>query len=986
MKINIFFTLTVCILACSVPSFSQIPTITKIELANTFPKNKIIVTGSGFSTNPTQLQVWFDQVKGTILTSTDFSIEVEVPAQARLSNVTVTNLLTRLSAQSKVKFMPVFSGVGFDATNLAAPISLPSVKAVFDIASADIDGDGKPDLIGTQFENTATLLTLLMNQSTIGNIAFTASSIPALNINAPTGHLAAGDLNGDGKPEIVASRSGTTANSVFVLGNTSIVGSPNFASPILLALEPTHFARQIAIQDLNGDGKPEIVVANSAANDLYIFKNESAGGTLAINPTPVRVPVTGASETLAIEIQDMDGDGKMDIIAMQNQRQDIFILKNTSTLSSFIFSGVTKIGIAGQFNDLATADFDKDGKLDIVATSVFSAQSIVLLNRSSSVFAFEAAIAMVTDTQPFGIDVSDLNGDSFPDYIVPCRGTNKLNVFIHNGNTAAVGFTKVIVNTAKANWFVKAGDLDGDAKPDIAFTSFTNPSTFTVDILRNKNCHKPQILNVPPVTICPSQTIRLKTIPIPGVTFDWNNGVASIKNSADPFADITAAATYTVTAAGEGGICSVTSAPLVIASGAGALPADPTVTSNSPICAGAALTLSTPAVSSATYKWTGPNNFASTAQNISIPSATNIHAGVYSLTVKVGDCSSNTVTKTVDVVSFGSFSVSSNTATNAVCQGQTVTLSVNSETGYTFQWIKDNVNVAGQTAATLNVTQEGAYKVRVTNTTLGCSQETAALAVTIFTPPTALFTAASNGCVSNPITFTSTSTFDSRATVVFAWAFGDTKTASTANATNSYTTAQTFNPQLTVSYSGVTGCTSTATKSINIVSGTIPTITTTLTEICPDEKSTLTVAGTFSSFLWNTTATTASIDVTTPGEYSVNTKDATGCGGTATVTVATKAVCGPIIAIELKVPLVFSPNGDGKNDRWEILDIENYGECTMNVFDGRGRKIFEKTGYPQSPDGWDGTYEGKEVPPGTYYFVLGCPTATPVTGSVLVVR
>lgn len=986
MKKLIFILLAMVGLLQSHPSFSQIPTITKIELANTFPKNKIIVTGSGFGTNPAQLLVWFDQVKGTIISSTEFSIEVEVPAQARLSNVTVINLSTRLIAQSKVKFMPSFSGEGFEVANLAAPLSITSAKAVFDIVSADIDGDGKPDLIGTQFENTATLLTLLMNQSTVSNIAFAASNIPALNINAPTGHIAAADLNGDGKPEIVASRSGATANSVFVLANTSTVGSPNFAAPILLALEPTHFARQVAIHDLNGDGKPEIVVANSATNDLYIFKNESAGGTLAINATPIKVPVTGAAETLAIEIQDMDGDGKMDIIATQNQKQDIFILKNTSTLSSFIFSAVTKIGIAGQFNDLATADFDKDGKLDIVATSVFSAQASVLLNRSSTVFAFAAAIAMVTDTQPFGIDVSDLNGDGFPDYIVPCRGTNKLNVFIHNGNTAAVGFTKVIVNSTKTNWFVKAGDLDGDAKPDIAFTSFTSPSTFTVDILRNKNCHKPQILNVPPLTICPAQTIRLKSIPIPGVTFDWNNGAGSIKNSADPFADVTAAATYTVTAVGEGGTCSVTSAPIVITSGAGALPADPIITSNSPICAGAVLTLSTPTVSGATYKWTGPNNFTSTAQNITIPTATNLQAGIYSLTLKVGDCSSNTVTKTADIVSFGSFSVSSNTATNAVCQGQTVTLSVNQEPGYTFQWIKDNVNVAGQTLATLTATQEGAYKVRVTNTALGCSQETAALTVTIFTAPSALFTAPASGCKNNPITFTSTSTFDSRATVVFAWAFGDAKTSALATAINSYTTAQVFNPQLTVSYSGVTGCTSTATKAITISESTTPAITATLTEICPDEKSTLTVAGTFSSFLWNTTATTASIDVTAPGEYSVNTKDATGCGGTATITVATKAVCGPIIAIELKVPLVFSPNGDGKNDRWEILDVENYAECTMNVFDGRGRKIFEKTGYPQSPDGWDGTYEGKEVPQGTYYFVLGCPTATPVTGSVLVVR
>jgi FG-GAP-like repeat/IPT/TIG domain len=489
MKERFYYLLIMLLLAFG-GTFAQIPVIQKIEPQISFPKSRIVITGSGFSPTPAQLQVWFDQVRGTIIASTEFSIEVEVPPQARLTNVTVVNLVSRLSANSKLKFMPAFSGEGFDPTKLNTPVSITSSNAIFDIASADIDGDNKPDLIGSRFENTATTMLLLMNQSTVGNITFANTSLTALNINAPTGHLAVGDLNGDGKPDVVASRSGTTANTVFVLGNTSTIGNPNFVLSPPLSLELTHFARQVAISDLNGDGKPEIVVANSASNDLYIFKNESAGGILTINPTPIKITVTGASETLALELQDMDGDGKTDIVASRNQSQDIFILKNTSTLSAFTFGTIFKITIPGQLNDLATADFNRDGKMDIVATSLFSAQAQVLLNKSSTTsFVFDAPITLATDAQPFGLDVSDLNGDNFPDFIIPNRGTNTLNAYLHNGNISAVGFTKVSIPTNKTNWFVRAGDLDGDAKPDIAFTSFTNPSTFSVDILRNKNCH-----------------------------------------------------------------------------------------------------------------------------------------------------------------------------------------------------------------------------------------------------------------------------------------------------------------------------------------------------------------------------------------------------------------------------------------------------------------------------------------------------------------
>jgi gliding motility-associated-like protein len=310
-------------------------------------------------------------------------------------------------------------------------------------------------------------------------------------------------------------------------------------------------------------------------------------------------------------------------------------------------------------------------------------------------------------------------------------------------------------------------------------------------------------------------------------------------------------------------------------------------------------------------------------------------------------------------------------------------LSINSQTGYSFQWIKDGVDLAGQTGTTLNVTLEGSYKVRVTNIALSCSQETTAVAVTVYTTPTASFTIPATGCVNSAISFTDTSTKDSRATTTFTWTFGDSNTSTAQNPTHTYTAVQAFNPQLTISYTGVTGCSNNTTKNISIVAAQTPAITASLPEICPTEVSTLSVAGTFATYQWNTSATTASIDVSTPGDYSVTTTDANGCVGNASITLTTKSDC-PTGSTILEFPLVFTPNGDVQNDRWVIPGIENYNECTMNIFDGRGRRVFQVTGYPV--EGWDGTFDGKEVPEGTYYFVFGCPAGTPSSGSVLIVR
>ena len=595
-------------------AFAQTPVITSVEPLLGYPTNTILITGSGFGNNAANLQVWFDQVKGSVISATDLSIQASIPPQARLHNVEVINLSTNLSAKSPLKFTPVFSGQGFVTSKLTAPLSFTSNTPIFDICSCDLNNDGKPDLIGTKFENTATDLIVLQNQSTPGNLSFTKldkANLAALNINAPTGNVTCGDLNGDGKPDLVASRSGTTANSIFVLRNTS-AGTPNFASPVELFLDAGHFAREVSIQDLNSDGKPEIIVANSFNNVLYVFRNESGSGTLSINPVPVKITMAGVPNSLALEVQDMNGDSKPDIIVTQNQGPNIYVLKNQSS-STISFAAPTAFTIPGTFNDINSADFNNDGKLDLVLTSVFSAQAQVLLNQSTAAaFSFTTNNTLTTGNGPFGVDVSDINGDGFPDIIIPNRGVGAIDVFLHNKN-ASPGFSKTTITSAKTNWFTKVGDLDGDAKPDIAFTSFNNATVdFSIEILRNKNCYDPKILNDLPLAICAGQTITLEAVPALNVTFDWKNGATSVKNSPDEFVDITTSGTYTVTATGEGGACVVVSNPIVVSAGTGTVPATPSINPITTVCAGATLNVVAPTVAGATYLWEGPGGFTTT--------------------------------------------------------------------------------------------------------------------------------------------------------------------------------------------------------------------------------------------------------------------------------------------------------------------------------------------------------------------------------------
>jgi gliding motility-associated-like protein len=976
--------------ACSAAAFvlvaasahAQQPVVTKIDKSTDYTQSTIIVSGSGFGTNAGNVQVWFDQVRGAVVGLRDNSISVVAPPQSRIGNVEVINTSSHLSARSSLKYTPDFNGEGFSPGKLATPLTFNSSSAVFDLYSCDLNLDNKPELIGTKFENPSTDIIILQNQSTPGNLSFNAidkNALPALNMGAPTGHVTAGDLNGDGKPELVASRSGLTANSIYLLENTSS-GSISFATRIELFLDAGHFARQVAIQDLNRDGKPEIIVANSFNNVLYVFLNQSTGGVLSISATPVKVMMSGIPNSLAIEVQDMDGDARPDVLLTQNQSSSIYFLKNISS-STIAFAAPTIVPIPGSFNDLSTADFNGDGLLDVVATSVFNAQALVLINKStSSVFTFAPAITLTTGTGPFGTDVGDLNGDGFPDIVIPNRGAAGIDVFLHNGNLASPGFAKSTITTTKTNWFVRAGDLDGDAKPDIAYTSFAAPTSYTIEILRNKNCYQPKILNDPALTLCSGQTANLQAVPSPAASFNWLNTGVSFKNSADNFAAITVAGSYTVTATSEAGACVLTSAPVVVATNAGTAPPVPVISPVAAVCSGQTITLSTTAVAGASYVWTGPGGFSTTetVSTLSIPAATMANTGTYSLKLKVGTCVSDPGTSDVEVVNLGSFSVNSSAA-GPVCQGTSVSLSTATGAGYSYQWIKNGSDLSGATSNTLSVNQSGNYSVRVSYST--CSSETAIQTVSILTTPVSIFELQPNACVGENISFVSKSTVDALGTVLYQWNFGDAGAASTAAAAHSYTTAQNYTASLTVSYQGVTGCTHTSSRPITIATAGIPEIGADVSEICLGETAVLTLNNSYATSNWSTGFSGNSISVNEPGNYTVSTVDANGCKGNDDIDIILKADCGQVAML---IPNMFSPNGDTRNDRWIISGLETHQNCTMSVFDDKGVRVYRQSEYPV--EGWDGSFNGKPLPDGVYYYLLTCPDSKPKTGSVLIVR
>lgn len=187
------------------------------------------------------------------------------------------------------------------------------------IFSADLDGDLKPDI--AVCNHITPSIGLFLNNSTPGSINF--SSQPALTIGGRGEQITLADIDGDGKKDIIASVL-FGAGGVHVFRNISTPGSIRFASPVnVLSGGPL----DIAVGDIDGDGKPDLAIANVNTGKVSVHKNTSNTGSISF---ATKIDYAGASngETLiGVAIGDVDGDLFPDLTVTNTTANLVTILR-----------------------------------------------------------------------------------------------------------------------------------------------------------------------------------------------------------------------------------------------------------------------------------------------------------------------------------------------------------------------------------------------------------------------------------------------------------------------------------------------------------------------------------------------------------------------------------------------------------------------------------------------------------------------------------
>ncbi|HEY3857101.1 MAG TPA: FG-GAP-like repeat-containing protein [Verrucomicrobiae bacterium] len=239
------------------------------------------------------------------------------------------------------------------------------------ITSADMNGDGKPDIISVNHFDTN--ITVLTNG---GGLSFAFSA--ALPTPSPPVWVAVGDFNGDGIPDLVSANYGNCGD-----GNTLTVfigdGHGGFAAsaPIVVGSGPVC----VVAADVNGDGKIDLISANQVGNSLTVLTNDghakfTVKSTIPIN-TPGCLVATNITGTFYKDLAcSWSGDGNNGMVTVLVNDG----LGNYSTNAPFTVGALKNTFYP---NRIAAADFNRDGKMDLVVAN-YGANSLTVLTQTTA--------------------------------------------------------------------------------------------------------------------------------------------------------------------------------------------------------------------------------------------------------------------------------------------------------------------------------------------------------------------------------------------------------------------------------------------------------------------------------------------------------------------------------------------------------------------------------------------------------------------------
>ena len=331
-------------------------------------------------------------------------------------------------------------------------------------AAGDLNGDGKLDLVVTNKVDET--ISVLINN---GDGTFKPQAV--VDVGDVPAAVALADLNGDGYLDVVVvlpvlNESPGSHVSV-LLGR----GDGTFQHYVLYNTASAMAPQFVAVGDLNGDGKPDLVVTNTGpdlipGSTISVLINNGSGGF------PTHVDYVTGYAPLAVTIADLNGDGKMDLAVANGCGSDpTCALSSAGTVSVLLgngngtFQNQTAFQVGYRPDAIVAADFNGDNKMDLAIGNFNGNNVSILIGQGNG--SFNAQVQYPTAVwEPYGIVAADFNRDGKMDLAVSTSGSTAVSILLGKGDGT--------FQTHQDYWagngagIPAAGDFNGDTFVDLA--------------------------------------------------------------------------------------------------------------------------------------------------------------------------------------------------------------------------------------------------------------------------------------------------------------------------------------------------------------------------------------------------------------------------------------------------------------------------------------------------------------------------------------
>jgi VCBS repeat-containing protein len=295
-------------------------------------------------------------------------------------------------------------------------------------------------------------------------VSFTAPSYFA--VGSFPASVAVGDFNGDGDPDLAVANEFSNNVSVLLGGSGgTFTGPTNYATGA--------FADSVAVGDFNGDADPDLAVANGSAHTVSVLLG-GAGGSFTAAPS-----VPAGSVPASVAVGDFNQDGHPDLAVADKASGVIVVLRGDGSGS---FTAATTIASGSYLpasnrgpTSVAVGNFNDDQDPDLAVANEYSGEISVLLGAAGTAFTGPAIVASGSDpvdpvSDPVSVAVGDFNQDSDPDLAVAEYSPGQVRVLLGGAGGSFTTATKVPPETVAEGGLssVAVGDFNRDGDPDLA--------------------------------------------------------------------------------------------------------------------------------------------------------------------------------------------------------------------------------------------------------------------------------------------------------------------------------------------------------------------------------------------------------------------------------------------------------------------------------------------------------------------------------------